>query len=88
MQYRLIKLDVDHNNEINDAWTTGETLDLPENPSVQMICDGLKELGDHRMAPDWPVNKVGADWSDDNGDVYVLNEKGRKVYKLEPVRGS
>lgn len=86
MIYELIKLDADDQGEVNDMWSTGETLDLPENPSIQMMCDGLKALGDHRMAPDWPVSKVGADWSDDSGDVYMLNEKGRKVYLLQPKR--
>ena len=84
MIYDLIKLDANDEGEVNDMWSTGETLELPENPSIQMMCDGLKALGDHRMAPDWPVSKVGADWSDDNGDIYMLNEKGRKVYLLQP----
>ena len=83
MQYLLISLDLDENEEINDARSTGVLLDLPENPSIQEVCEGLK--GVDRMASDWPEKKVGAEW-EDNGDVYVLNEKGRKVYQLQPVK--
>ena len=84
VDYRLISLDMTPDGEINDAHDTGIIMNLPENPSVQDICDGLKSV--ERMAPDWPVNKVGADWSDDNGDVYVLNADGKKIYLLQPIR--
>jgi antitoxin (DNA-binding transcriptional repressor) of toxin-antitoxin stability system len=82
MLYRLHTLDVDNNNEINDEWTTGDILTLPDDYTTDDVAKAL--IGLERMAEDWPRDDVRLE--DDGDEILVCNKEGRKVYKLVPEK--
>jgi hypothetical protein len=81
--YRLCTLDVTEDNEINDAWRTTDTLQLPDEPTIPQVCEQLKALG--RMASNWNEKYVRLE--EDGDDYFVCHDytgkyKGKKVYLL------
>lgn len=77
-QYRVCTLDVTADNEINDAHSTSDVVELSESPTVSEVCKALK--GCERMASDWPEKNVQLE--EDGDDYFVCDKRGKKVYQL------
>jgi hypothetical protein len=80
--YRLCTLDI-LDGEVNDVYSTGDTLELPEAPTIIDLCTQLKAIG--RMSHIWSEKDVRLE--DEGDDYYVCHSytgpyKGKKVYLL------